>query len=34
LLYAASIGGEDGSVTAYLPNPAVSTELLKEIQQW
>jgi len=29
-----NIGSEDGSVTASLANPAISMEILKEIQQW
>ena len=34
VFYAANIDSEDRSVAAYLPNPAINTELLKEIQQW
>jgi len=29
-----NIDSKDGSVTASLPNPAISTELLEEIQLW
>ena len=34
LLNCVNIGSEDGSVAASQSNPAISTELLKEIQQW
>ena len=29
-----NIGNKDGIVAASVPNPTISTELLKEIQQW